>query len=313
MTESRIGNLEIVESSIEHLLPGVATFDVSEPIDNLEMWVDKFASLELSTVFPGFDMDLAPHPVKYEMTRAIDGKKRDPWAGDHMDHVDLTHENVQPVVTGIYCAQAGKGAPGTEIVDTSTLFALAQYEGFFDRYLERPADLYGLHSVFADGTYYREALPYFREQAIANGDSDTAKQLEAAIHATLLERSADPENPFTALEEVADAEDAKHGITEFPLIGTNPFTGDGSIFVDGGGRCFTIRDPETGKDYRQMLLDFRLEYLSDRDALREAGLIARVEWKPGKVVIFPQNGTMHRALPGNNAPRKLYLGFLATE
>ncbi len=280
--------------------PSTLTFEVGQAPATHQEWSRQLGELPLAEVF---DTDLAQHalPVPrpedgYTMARRADHSiSRDWWAPDHLWHIDGTRWPVQPVLTGIVCQEAAPGAPKTEFLDMVGLTAHAEREGFWQAHgIENPADT---TTVFADSTYYREALSYMHEHASA-GDKALIGQRAADDIAKSL--SAD-------VAEHALAVDTKFPPKLFPLMRQTWLHGLKTLFIEGGGRqSHLLHD---NHDQTEVLHAFRHTYLRGEIA-HELGFVRQIGWAANQGVLFPQIGVLHRAQPGNEHNRTLHLGFL---
>ncbi|HWB39238.1 MAG TPA: hypothetical protein VG604_03275 [Candidatus Saccharimonadales bacterium] len=292
-------------------------FRVNEVPDTPQEWAEN-----LHQIFPAVLGELAiggprliEHPdpnIAYSMQRRSDGSQwRDWWAGDHFWHVDGTRWPVQPVLTGSVCKEAAGPVPGTELLDTVKLLQISLDDKFWAKRGLNDHDLDYLKVIFADSTYQRQAMPYLRP-FMTQQEQDRLQQITAIdiakANAELLGAGVD--RTLTSDEDLADYIDEKYPPKEFHLIRTTPFSGHDSLFLDAGGRAAELVDLDTRQDMTSILRDFRWEYLAG-DTPRRLGLTSIVDWEPGVGVIFPQVGTLHRALPGNDVDRSLHLAFLS--
>ncbi len=183
--------------------------------------------------------------------------------------------------------------------DSIRLLETTLEDGFWQRHGLEPEDLPDLQSEFVDSTYHREALPFLKEHM----DDQERRQIEQIIKQDL-ER-----HDCSTMDELLEQMDEKHPPKLFELIRRTPISGLESLFLDAGPRNSRLLGPD-GEDYTAALHALRLEYISDSRP-HELSLVRANHWEKNKGVIFPQLGTMHRAIPGNEHHRELHLGFLS--
>jgi len=282
--------------------PGVLSFPSGEAIDSPMAWQEYLGDLSIMSID---GVSYAPLPAAFEKTRSSE-MRRPTWAGDQYWHLDLCREGNQigRLVTAIYYAEGDESAPGTDIVDTTRLREAMEADGVFARAELDEDTLSRLETEFSASTYFTETLPRTARQA--------SRTERAAIAAFLESRQIDGKE--VPLQKYADYLDARHPPVRLPLLQENPFDpqgGVGLMFDVERGR--DIIDPRTGLSYGGLLYAMRL-YLDVKESeLRERGVIDTIEPEPGKVALFTREGSLHRAQAGNEANRKIFLGWLATK
>lgn len=258
------------------------------------------ASLPLTGLF-GLPTDASLYMPDYEsgytMTRTKDGKEsRDWWAGDHIWHTDGTPRNMQPVFTVIGCVKAEQGCPSTEFIDTSELLDRTLEDGFWETHDVDLDDLRHLRSTFAESHYYEEALPHMQSLA------------DPADAAVIASKIAEYQQKKTKVLSGEDPEAANLKIKTFPLIRLTPVKRQEALFIDGGVRNAGLVSID-GTDYTDALNALRETYLAGNKPYQH-GLVKSIGWTANSCVIFPQIGSLHRAMPGNDHDRALHLSFL---
>ncbi len=280
-------------------------FDVDAVPETHQEWAQAIGELPIAELF-GKDLSdkpLIPHPdtsLSHSQIRH-DSKGRDWWAGDMLLHEDGTRWPIQPVLTVIGCVEAEDGAPGTELIDTVGMLERVDEDGFFEDRGISIADMVKFQSIFADSTYYREALPHLLSLANHEDQLTISERLWADF----------AKAEVGGIDELADYHDRKFPPKAFPLVRTTWLDEYFALFMDGGGRNSRLMGPDE-MDYTPVLHELRQTYLSgDKEKLREHDLVRTIGWAANRCIVFPQIGVLHRALPGNDHNRKLHLAFLA--
>jgi hypothetical protein len=289
-----------IQQIIKTPLPSVAVFEVDIVPFSHNEFAREFGPDKLGTLLGGTRLDLASISpdleTSYHMIRDPKaGIGRDWWTPDHAWHIDGTRHQVQPEYTVIGCHKAAKGVPDTEILDSAKLLDISIKDGFW---VDRGCVVAELKSVFVDSTYQREALPYYEDLATV----DDKKSLEKTHSADLKKFGAEDQKDLLVKMDVLNP--AK----QFQLVQSTDVLGRSALFLDAGVRNSTLLTSD-GSDLKLILNEFRLSYLSG-DTPHKLGIVAAVEWAPNKCVIFPQRGTLLRAMPGNDLERHLNLAFL---
>lgn len=282
--------------------PGVVVFPSEVEINSPAAWWEYLGDLSVLSID---GTSYTPLPAAFEKIRSSENP-RPTWAGDHFWHLDLCREGhtIGHLVTAIYYAEGDENTPGTDIVDTAGLREAMEADGVFDRAELDEDILLRLETEFSSSTYFTETLPEATRRA--------GRAERAAITAFLESREIDGQE--ASLQEYANYLDAKYAPVGLPLLQENPFDSEGGIglmFDVERGR--DIVDPQTGMSYGGLLYAMRLYLDIKEPELREQGIIDTIEPEPGKVALFTREGTLHRARAGNEANRKIFLGWLATK
>lgn len=300
--------MEILRSSNLGLADGgVVAFEVDEVPAHHQDWAEAVAQLSLDELI-GRDLSdrlpLALRPdrlASHDQIRGCEGDaERDWWTGDHLWHMDQTTLEMQPVFTLIGCRHADEGAPGTQLLDTVLLNEILDEDGFWKNKGIPEDDPTNLFSIFADSTYYTEALPYIRRMA-SRADR---RRIDARIEAELKKAEVETLDELGMLKNRDDG----HVIHKSPLVRHTWLHGFQAIFADGGGRNYRLEDGE-GNDFTHVLQKLRWDYLRG-DNPERLGIVQRVGWAANRCVMFPQIGALHRAEAGNEHDRYLNLSFL---
>lgn len=283
---------------LDTLSPGVWTGETSSEVLAKEEWGELVSELKIQSV----DGDnYYPFSEIFSKARSPENP-RPAISGDHFWHLDLAREgaSVGRLVTAIYYAQAEANTPGTEIIDTAALRDVMAHFNVFDEFNEGhgPEVLARLESHFSEGTYQRETLPAAIDKLDPN---EAARFLQTTGY------------DLNTLADEADRMDAKHGITKYNLFTKNPFDPDGGagLMIDTE-RGRDIVDPVTGLSHRGLLNKLRAFLDEKEQMLKSEGIIKVVKPTPGKFLLFSREGTLHRAQPGNQTNREIYITWLST-
>lgn len=279
------------------------TFEVDAIPETCQEWSDSLADLPLRELIGIKPANVVPDTESaYTMVRRADQSQiRDWWAPDHTWHVDGTRRYRQPIYTVIACKEAAPDSPATQMLDLATLYEQSVEDGFWQQHGIQPGALKDFGSLFVDSTYFKEALPHI----LSHADASDRDAVRARIEEDLAKSHS------ANLEEHAAKDEVKNPPKVFPLVQLTPVKAIESIFIDGGVRNAAIIGPE-GEDYKDVLNAFRWEYLAG-NAPHARGVVRTIGWAANRCIIFPQVGTLHRAMPGNNTDRALHLGFLVED
>lgn len=279
---------------------------VSFEVDSLptrhEEWAEAIDELPLEVLLGPInstELNLVSHREEsYEMSRKADGSlRRDWWAADHAWHIDGTPRIIQPAYTIIACKEAEQGSPDTQLLDMVRLTEVLEEDGFWERHGIDADDLAKMESIFANSTYYEQALPYMRSRA----STDDAVQINEILQNDWSKAGVDDMVDFVAVM------DSKYPPKAFPTLRHKPVKNLPAVFVDGGVKNSRLLSGD-GLDHTDVLRALRQEYLTGY-APERRGLVKSIGWAANRCIIFPQVGTLHRAMPGNQHDRSLFLGF----
>lgn len=284
------------------LAPGAIVYASHENIGSCDEWQEYLSEL---SIVSNDGTTYSPIPASYEKARSKDNP-RPAWSGDHFWHLDLCREGSQigNLVTAIYYAEGDGQSPGTDIIDTVSLHEAMQEDGVFDREELDSGVLDRLQTEFSISTYYTETL--------ANYARTASRSEIREITEFLTTRKID--NKTVPLQEYTEYLDSRYAPARMRLLQANPFDADGRnglMFDVERGR--DIIDPQTGVSYNGLLYAMRLYLKVKESELQERGISSTITPEPGTIALFSREGTLHRAQPGNDTDRRLYLGWLATK
>jgi hypothetical protein len=289
---------------------GVTVFDSDLGLDDHRSWLSFMAEL-----YNGGTLRLAlsdgpeatgslPNKLNgvtgrsYELSRGqeVNGSLsyRDPWANDFFWHTDGASwvGDEPPLLTGIYCREAAKGAPGLEIIDSSLLYD--EVVGVIGASLLEEVSL-----EYRLGTTYRDFQPGLIEHG-QFGELMVRRMCEQ--HGIEYGDDQGLELLINAMREYADRIDSQNDnfCRTIPLVCINPLTGKNAIHMDIGQRTVP-----SNPDHAEVLETIRSVLDSDIPNLHKIDMV------PGRMIFFLREGILHRAMPGNEIPRQLLIGHLA--
>lgn len=307
-----LDNINIIPLQ-QDLPPGVAVFDTNQTFGSHEEWL-RFMKIFYDSGILGKALQ-GPDPIfdnmpellscvegrSYELSRdqEVNGKLtyRDPWANDFFWHTDGASwvGDEPPFLTGIYCKLAGDATPGFEILDSSCLYDDLRAE-------------FGEEVLGAIGLEYRLSTTYrdFQPNLLRSGVFGRAMiERMCRQHNIKYSDSLDLGILIAAMAEYADEVDGVNNsfVRTIPMICRNPVSGRWGIHMDMGQRTvvskLVLEHIEVLRVARRILVQGEIP-------------IDRIDIKPGRMIFFVREGTLHRAMPGNDRPRHLYIGHLAT-
>ena len=289
-------------SDAQVFAPGAIAYPSHEAIGSCDEWQEYLGEL---SIVSNNGTTYSPIPASYEKARSRDNP-RPAWSGDHFWHLDLSREGSQVgnLVTAIYYAEGDSRSAGTDIIDTISLRKAMQEDGVFDREELSSDVLNRLQTEFSISTYYTETL--------ANYARTASRSEIREITEFLTTRKIDGKT--VSLKEYTEYLDSRYAPAQMPLLQANPFDTagqNGLMFDVERGR--DIIDPQTGVSYNGLLYAMRLYLKVKEPELRERDIINTIAPEPGTIALFSREGTLHRAQPGNDADRRVYLGWLATK
>lgn len=258
----------------ESPLPGIEILSL-----DAELSVAEFEAVVSTLAIPEhFDMAgdrIEPRPA-IQMDDTIKAgrtpnKPRDPWAPDHYWHSDRTYWGDNQFASVLYARRMVGSVAATGFIDTTLLLQAMEADdpGLTSELAESEA-------TFSVGRYFEEILPV-----------DGSK---AAITETMTSRGV------RTLTEVARLEIAKYPEKTFPTIPIHPFRGEPCTMIDNSrvialSGIAAARSKEIITRAKNRYLDLPLEELLQRP------YHYLHQWEEGQAVIYPQVGTLHRAMP----------------
>lgn len=284
----------VLESAIASKVEPIPIDGVRTPSD----WAECVAEMHIAS-YAGVVYE--PLPAVFEKYRSPDFP-RQPWAGDHFWHMDLAREGtrVGELVTALYYAESGEHTPGTDFLDTVALRSAMDEDGELDEY--DPSILNNASFVTTEGYFFSHTLPNHQL---------THPEEAAAIDTFLstLQLDGRPVDAYTYAKYLT----SNYGRSYYPFLQPNPFSSNadpGFTFdAERGIGVFDVAD----KPILGLLNKLRDYIQSNEGMLRERGVMYTIQPEPGTAILFSREGTLHRALPGNNEPRRIFLAWLATK
>lgn len=286
----------------EVIAPGIVSFPVDQPIGDQNEWAEYVGDLPLE---PVTDDEYGLVDGAFQKTRNIDAPAS-PYAGDLQWHLDLVREglSVGKLVTAIYYKQAGSHAPGTAVVDTVGLHAAMAEAGVFEPFDVEPETWQHLTTEFTQSTYHAQTLQPLYDK----GNPEERAQIEAyirSLHAGLPDICV-PSDYAHYLEQT-------YPVAMFPLLTANPFNDSDTpaIMFDMGAASRDIIDARDGTSYKDMLHAMRAYFDDSLLELHERGIVTTVPAIAGHGLLMSREGSLHRALPGNDQ-RQIFLAWRST-
>lgn len=294
----------------QELPVGVTVFDSDLGLNDHQSWLSFMAELynggTLRSVLSDETGAKGSLPNKlngvtsrsYELSR---GQKmggslthRDAWANDLFWHTDGASwvGDEPPLLTGIYCKEAGRGAPGLEIMDSSLLY-------------DEVVGVIGASALEEVSLEYRLSTTYrdFQTTLIEHGRfGELMVRRMCEQHGIEYRNDQSLELLIDMMREYADRIDGQNDnfCRTIPLVCINPLTGKKAIHMDVGQRTVP-----SNPDHAEILETIRSVLDSDVPNLHKIDMV------PGRMIFFLREGILHRAMPGNEIPRQLLIGHLA--
>lgn len=196
---------------------------------------------------------------------------REPWAPDHHWHSDRTYWGENPFASVLYAQKLIGNVATTGLIDTSLLLKAIE-----DDNPGVTEELRDSVAVFSVRRYYEETLPL-------EGSPE-------AIERTVREKGVN------TLAEVVVQESLKYPDKLFPATPTHPFRNELCTMIDDNRLVGLTNLSESRyrvlvEHIRDMYLRLPLEELTDRP------YHYLHHWEEGQALIYPQIGTLHRAMP----------------
>jgi hypothetical protein len=263
-------------SALHNPFPGVEVLDVGggRGVDEFNMIV---SSLHIPRHYDDNGRIVDQRPAqKIENTASMSRTPtdpREPWAPDHRPHSDMTYwGNKNLFATVLYAERLEGEVAGTGIFDTALLARAIEsdHPGILEELAETTV-------TFSVAKYYLEVL---------------AKEATHESIARTLRNKGVP-----TLEEVADLEARRYPARTFPTLPNHRFRENAPAIMIDGVRTQSINglDQTRGQKIINM---FENDYvLQPPEFLAEQDYYHAHEWEEGDLLIFPQKGSLHQALP----------------
>jgi alpha-ketoglutarate-dependent taurine dioxygenase len=205
------------------------------------------------------------------IARRMPEKPRDPWAPDHHWHSDRTYWGENQFASVLYAQRLLGDVATTGFIDTAALFQtmVADDPGLADELAESNA-------TFSTSRYFEEVLP-------TEGSPE-------AIAKTLVDKGAQ------TLDEVVALETAKYPAKEFPATPIHPFSGERCTMLDDS-RVVALSGLSLARS-QEIIRRVKKQYLAlPVEELEQRPYHYLHYWEEGQAIIYPQVGTLHRAMP----------------